>query len=81
MATRSRTLRKLPPVTREYFRLVDNLESALTRLKNFRPKIRELELLARAEQKREFKQHAEDKPGAELDMTISTPGTGEGRMP
>lgn len=48
MPTRAKTLRRLPAFTRKYYRLTDELESVLTRLKNLRPEIQRLELDARA---------------------------------
>lgn len=54
MPTRSRTLRKLPQNTRKFYRLCDDLESVLTRLKNFRPTIHDLEFSAKAEISREL---------------------------
>ncbi len=54
MPTRSRTLRKLPQNTRKYYRLCDELDSVLTRFKNFRPTIHDLEFTAKAEINREL---------------------------
>lgn len=62
MPTRSRTLRNLPPITRKFVRLTDELQSVLTRLKNFRPVIQDLELVARAENAREIHQASQGKP-------------------
>lgn len=114
MSTTKRTLRKLPAVTRKYARLCNDLQSVLTRLKNFWPSIQELELAARADAARELHQAAQvipeicdlatcpfnfktPTPGSQecqdcgrpiqdnmlqpFDTSISTPGTGEGRMP
>ena len=72
MPTKSKTLRRLPLNTRRYYRLCDELQSILTRLKNFRPTIHDFELTARAEAARELHQasktpleiHAELKPHA-----------------
>lgn len=61
MPTRSKTLRRLPPTTRKLVRLTDELQSVLTRLKNFRPVIQDLEMSARAEVAREL--HQEPQPG------------------
>jgi len=52
MATRKRTLRNLPPVTRKLIRLCDELESVERRLRNMRATIEDLELVARAEEAR-----------------------------
>lgn len=81
MPTRSATLRRLPATTRKYYRLCDELESVLTRLKNFRPVIQDLELVARAEAARELHQASVESAREVFDTSISTPGTGEGRMP
>ena len=48
MPTRSRTLRRLPTFTRKYYRLTDELESVLNRLKNLREDVQRMELDARA---------------------------------
>jgi hypothetical protein len=48
MPTRSKTLRRLPPFTRKYYRLTDELDSVLTRLKNLREDVQRLELDSRA---------------------------------
>ena len=48
MPTRKRTLRSLPEFTRNYYRLTDELESVLKRLKKLRPDIQTLELDSRA---------------------------------
>lgn len=81
MPTTKRTLRKLPTVTRKYARLCNDLQSVLTRLKNFRPSIQELELAARAEAARELHQATQADTKPSFDTSISTTGTAEGRMP
>ncbi len=62
MAVRSATLRKLPPNTRKFVRLCDELQSVLTRLKNMRPVIQDLEMSARAEVARELHQASKKVP-------------------
>lgn len=48
MAYKSKTLRKLQPETRKIARLINELDSVTTRLKNLLPKVAELELDSRA---------------------------------
>ncbi|MBA7607532.1 hypothetical protein ES703_14691 [subsurface metagenome] len=48
MAFRRATLRKMPPVTRKYARLLNDLDSVLRRGKNLVEEIQRLELDSRA---------------------------------
>ena len=48
MAYRKATLRRMPPETRKYARLLNNLESVLRRGKNLVEKMQRLELDSRA---------------------------------
>ena len=48
MAYRKATLRKMPPVTRKYARLLNDLESVLRRGKNMVEEVSRLELDSRA---------------------------------
>lgn len=48
MAIRKKTLRKMSPTTRKYAKLVNELESVHTRLKNMIPEIASLEADSRA---------------------------------
>ena len=52
MAMRKRTLRRLTPEARKLARLVGEIESTATRLKNLVPVVQDLEMWQRAEQKR-----------------------------
>jgi hypothetical protein len=53
MPMRKRTLRRLTPEARKLARLVNELESVATRLKNMVATVQDLEMWARAEQKRQ----------------------------
>lgn len=75
MPTSSRTLRHLPPNTRKFYRLCDELSSILTRLKNFRPVIHDLEMSARAEAARELHLASKVEP-EDLPDTLSYESTG-----
>jgi hypothetical protein len=48
MPTRSKTLRSLPPNTRKYYRLCDELQSICNRIKSMRAIINSMEFEARA---------------------------------
>jgi hypothetical protein len=50
---RKRTLRRLTPEARKLARLVNELESVATKLKNMVATVQDLEIWARAEQKRQ----------------------------
>lgn len=53
MAYRKKTLRRMSPEARKYARMIAELESISRRLKNYLATIQDLELMARAEAKRE----------------------------
>jgi hypothetical protein len=48
MAYKKKTMRKMYPLTRNYARLINDLESVARRLKNLKPKIDDLEFQARS---------------------------------
>jgi hypothetical protein len=63
MAYRKKTLRQMQPITRRYARIINELDSALRRLRNLTEEIGRLELDSRALYKRreyEEGQHHED---------------------
>ncbi len=64
MPYRKRTLRRLTPEARKLARLVGGLEGLATRLKNLVPVMQTLEMLARAEAKRQasLEQQGQPKP-------------------
>lgn len=57
MAQRKRTLRRKPPLTRKYLKLLGELESALRRLKHLEYDIQDAEMCRKAMEK-----HDEVKP-------------------
>lgn len=56
MPMRKRTLRLMPPETRKVAKLVGELEGIATKLKNLLPDLQTLEMMARAEEKRQASQ-------------------------
>lgn len=53
MPYRKRTLRAMTPEARRYARLIGEMENLTKRMKNLLPRIQDIELAARAEEKRE----------------------------
>ncbi len=53
MAFKSKTTRRMPPLTRKVAKLINEMDSIKRRLKNLVPEIQTAELYQRAQQKRE----------------------------